>query len=379
MTQRTPPRKRNQKPRRRGLRAFAVLLFVILPLGLLGWGSWVVTHPYQGYTGPFQDVAVPNGMGAARILDRLADAGVVADARLARLYLVYALRNPRLQAGEYRFSGPLTLREVLRKLERGDVVFHPVTLVEGLSLEESAAALAHGGAGREQVLLNLLHSPQLVADLDPEATDLEGYVFPETYRFAAGISEVEVVALLVRTFRDRALPKIRALQASAPGGATTPRRPLREIVTLASIVEKEAKAALERPLIAGVYANRLRLHIALDADPTVIFGLKRLGRWTGTIHKADLSVVSPYNTYRVAGLPPGPICSPGLASLEAATQPSDIPYLYFVSRNDGTHVFASTLAEHNRNVDIWQKRYWREKRQEQNRAIAGASAPPSRR
>jgi UPF0755 protein len=137
---------------------------------------------------------------------------------------------------------------------------------------------------------------------------------------------------------------------------------MRHVVTLPSIVEKEARQPEERPLIAGVYSNRLARRIGLAADPTVIYALKKRGTWDGNIRKADLQIDSPYNTYRYAGLPPGPICSPGLASLTAAADPADVPYLYFVSRNDGTHVFSSTLEEHNRNVEIWQRRYWRERR-----------------
>ncbi len=133
-------------------------------------------------------------------------------------------------------------------------------------------------------------------------------------------------------------------------------------MTLASIVEKEAQLDEERPVIAGVYRNRLDRGIGLYADPTVIFALKQLGTWDGDIRRRDLELDSPYNTYRYPGLPPGPICSPGLASLLAAATPADVPYIYFVSRNDGTHVFAETLREHNRNVDEWQRRYWRDRR-----------------
>jgi UPF0755 protein len=148
---------------------------------------------------------------------------------------------------------------------------------------------------------------------------------------------------------------------------------LREVVTLASIVEEEAKVASERPLIAAVYANRLDRGMGLFADPTIIFALKRMGRWDGNIRRRDLALDSPYNTYRHAGLPPGPICSAGVGSLLAAADPADVPYLYFVSRNDGTHVFATSLDEHNRNVATWQRRYWRERR-----AAAGKPTPTPR-
>ena len=175
----------------------------------------------------------------------------------------------------------------------------------------------------------------ITENLDTAASDLEGYLFPDTYRFAPGTSEREIADTLVATFRRQFDSRVRPLRAAGDS------RPLRELVILASLVEKEAKLDAERPLIAAVYANRLRLAIGLYADPTIIHALKLLGRWNGNLTKSDLRMESPWNTYRVAGLPPGPICSPGLAS------------------NDGSHVFADSLAEHNRNVERWQKRPWR--------------------
>jgi len=290
------------------------------------------------------------------------------------------LKNPPLQAGEYRFAGPMTFPDVLRKLIRGDVVSRSVTVVEGFAMEDIADQLARAGAGRREVFLEKMRSPALIADLDPAAADLEGYLYPETYRFRVGTSEAEIVATLVKTFRSRFERHVRPILAGAAGAGGAGAGPaggaghpptVREVVTLASIVEKEARAAAERPVIAGVYRNRLLRHMGLDADPTVIFALRRLGRWDGSIHHDDLRVDSPYNTYRYAGLPPGPICSPGLPSLQAAARPADVPYLYFVSRNDGTHVFATTLEEQNRNVEIWQRRYWRERRQQERRDAAG--------
>jgi UPF0755 protein len=238
-----------------------------------------------------------------------------------------------------------------------------LTIIEGLTLEEIADQLAHQGFGRREVFLDLMRSPRLIADLDPDAPDLEGYLFPETYSFAVGASEKEIVETLVKTFRKRFERDVRP---RITGGRT-----VRQVVTLASIVEKEAKAPQDRPLIAAVYKNRLDRRIGLAADPTVIYALKKAGRWDGNIRREDLQIDSPYNTYRYAGLPPGPICSPGLASLAAAAAPADVPYLYFVSRNDGTHVFASTLAEHNRNVEIWQRKYWRDRWAAERRAGQG--------
>jgi UPF0755 protein len=319
------------------------------------WAWRGLSEPFQGYVGGERLVRVEAGSGAGRILERLEAEGVLADAWLARAYLVYRLGDPPLQAGEYRFAGAATAPQVLAKLIRGDVVRHSVTVVEGLTLEETAQHLAASGFGRLEVLLDAMRDPAAIADLDPEATDLEGYLFPDTYSFAGGTPAGEVVAALVRTFRQRWASDIAALLPDPPG------RTVREVVTLASIVEKEARLAGERPLVAGVYWNRLGRGMGLYADPTVIFAVKRLGRWDGNLRREDLQLDSPYNTYRYGGLPPGPIASPGLASLAAAAAPAEVPYLYFVSRNDGSHVFAETLAEHNANVERWQRRWWRER------------------
>ena len=189
---------------------------------------------------------------------------------------------------------------------RGEVVTYRVTVIEGQSLEETAAALAAAGFGSPPAFLAAMRDPAPIADLDPDAADLEGYLFPETYSFAHGTPER----------RDRPHPGAhlpRPLDGAdrPPAGRSVRAAPCAQIVTLASIVEKEARRAEERPLIAGVYANRLARGIALYADPTVIFARKRLGRWDGNLVRRDLELDSPYNTYRYPGLPPGPICSPG--------------------------------------------------------------------
>ncbi|MFL6199577.1 MAG: endolytic transglycosylase MltG [Thermoanaerobaculia bacterium] len=333
-----------------------LLALLLIPLGMLGWSWLKLQRPYQGYAGDERIVQIEPGMGASQILERLQQEGVLADARLARSYLIYFMDSSAMQAGEYRFRGPLTTPQVLRMLVKGRVLTHSITVIEGLTLEEIATQLDRAGYGRRQAFLDLMRSPALVADLDPEAQDLEGYLFPETYSFARSVNERTIVQAMVRTFRERFEKEVRPLFDRNPRGT------VRQLVTLASIVEKEAQVATERPLIAAVYRNRLDRGIGLMADPTVIYALKRAGRWNGNIRRDDLRMESPYNTYRYAGLPPGPICNPGLASLVAAAEPAEAPYFYFVSRNDGTHVFAETLAEHNRNVNQWQRKYWREKR-----------------
>lgn len=345
-----------------------LLLLLLLPASQLAWSWWKLQRPYKGYAGTEKLVTVEPGMAASQILRTLEKEGVLADANLARTYLIYFLGDPKIQAGEYRFHGPLTTSQVLRMLARGQVVSRFVTIIEGLTLEEIADQLARERLGRREVFLDLMRSPRLIAGFDPDAPDLEGYLFPETYSFASGTGEEEIAETLVKTFRRRFERDVRPLLAKGAAG-----RSVRQVVTLASIVEKEAKIPSDRPMIAAVYRNRLEKGIGLAADPTVIYVLKRLGRWHGNLRREDLRMDSPYNTYRWAGLPPGPICSPGLASLEAAAAPADVPYLYFVARNDGTHVFAETLQEHNRNVEIWQRQYWRNRWAEERRARQGRS------
>jgi UPF0755 protein len=335
----------------------AGLVFLTLAAGAgVGFWAWKTLHySYKGYSDADLLHEVLPGQDAGSILQELEAKGVVNNAFLAKLYLVRVLGDPPLRAGEYRFGTPLTVPEILDKLVMGDIVTYPVTIVEGLTLEETAAHLAEQGFGDEPVFLEEMLTADRISELDPEASSLEGYLFPDTYSFAKGTSEDEIVSALVSTFLRLFERDVRP--ALLPEDERTPR----QIVILASIVEKEARLDEERPTIAGVYANRLRRGIALYADPTIVYALKQQGRWDGNIRRPDLKLDSPYNTYLYPGLPPGPIASPGLASLVAAAQPAEIPYLYFVSRNDGSHVFASTLAEHNRNVNKWQKVYWQKK------------------
>ncbi|MEE8278620.1 MAG: endolytic transglycosylase MltG [Thermoanaerobaculia bacterium] len=341
-------------------------LAIAVAAALVSTWAWRTLHrPHQGYPGDELRVEIEPGLDARSILGQLERQGALANALLARIYLVYRLKDPPLKAGEYRFSGPAATPEVLERLIRGKVVTHAVTLVEGWTLEETARHLADQGFGDYDALLWEMSSPAEIADLDAEAPDLEGYLFPDTYSFARGTPEREIVTALVANFRRRYEGEIRPLLGPDDG------RSVRQIVTLASVVEKEAQLDEERPLIAGVYANRLERGIALYADPTVIYALKKLGRWDGNLRRPDLEIDSPYNTYRYPGLPPGPIASPGLASLKAAAQPADVSYLFFVSRNDGSHVFAATLAEHNRNVYKWQKVYWRQRWAEKKSAGGG--------
>ncbi|MEO7794328.1 MAG: endolytic transglycosylase MltG [Thermoanaerobaculia bacterium] len=337
------------------MRLFAAsVLLAALAAGAIGYWGWRELHrPGTAGSGEPAVFLVEPGESAGAILRRLEANGRIPSALAARAYLRWGLGAPVLKAGEYELGFGLSTVEILGKLQRGEIRTLAVTLVEGLDIDETLQALVAAGLGESGRLRAEFAAPGRISDLDPAADHLEGYLFPDTYRFAPGTPEKTIADTLVATFRRQYETRVRPLRAAGD------LRPLRELVILASLVEKEAKLDSERPLIAAVYANRLRLGIGLYADPTIIHALKLLGRWNGNLTKSDLRMESPWNTYRVAGLPPGPICSAGLASLEAAARPADVSFLYFVGRNDGSHVFADTLDEHNRNVERWQKRPWR--------------------
>ena len=334
--------------------AAAVALLAAASIAAVGLVAWAERELERPRGSDFVELVIERGAPLTSILDQLSAAGVIVDPLLARLYLDYRRPEDVLQAGEYRFEQPMSTVEALDLVIRGEVVTYPVTVVEGLTLQETAERLASEGFGELDAFLAAMSSPAPIADLDPKAESLEGYLFPDTYAFAAGTGEQEIVEAMVRNFRRRVEDHL----SPASGRGLD----VRSLVTLASIVEKEAGAVSERPLVAAVFHNRLDRGIGLYADPTIIYALKMAGTWDGNLRRRDLELESPYNTYIHPGLPPGPICSPGEQSLRAAAEPADVQYLYFVSRNDGTHVFAETLAEHNRNVARWQVRYWRERR-----------------
>jgi UPF0755 protein len=300
-------------------------------------------------------VEIVPGSSPQRMARALSDAGIVVNAAAFRLAVWLEGAGRRLQAGEYRFDAPMTPRAVVDKIVRGDVFLRPVTFREGLTIRQMAALFEEKGFGPAAEFVAAASTPGPIRELDPLAPDLEGYLFPDTYTLPRRTTAEDLVARMVARFEKSLTPETRQLAASR--GLS-----VRELVTLASLVEKETAKAEERPLVAAVYSNRLKIGMGMQCDPTVIYALERAGRYTGNLTRADLQFDSPYNTYRYAGLPPGPIAAPGLASLEAAANPANVPYLYFVSRNDGSHAFATTLDEHNRNVQEYQVRFFRERR-----------------
>ena len=331
-----------------------VLLGVLVAAGAAFWVTRTVSQPFAGFTGE-QFVEIPAGESTAGIGRRLVAAGVMRDELTFRLAVRWHGRGRSLKAGEYRFAEATTPAEVIERLVKGDVHLLPLTFPEGLTVQEMAAVFAQSGLGTAAAFEAAARDPSAILSLDPEADTLEGYLFPDTYSLPRQIEAQAVVDRMVRRFL-RVFDEDLRRRAAATGLS------VRQIMAIAALVEKETARGEERPLVAAVYRNRFRIGMPMQADPTVIYALKRAGRWNGNIRKVDLQFDSPYNTYRYAGLPPGPIAAPGRAAIEATIDPADVKYLYFVSRNDGSHAFAETLTEHNRNVQRWQVQYFRQRR-----------------
>jgi UPF0755 protein len=337
------------------VRRIIVISAAVVVLAASAFAIWLLLgseKPYKGYQGAEQFIEIPAGAGPALIGRRLTEGGVVRDTVSFRVALARSGQARRLQAGEYRFERPMSAREVIDKLARGDVFLRPITFPEGLTMLQMAQIYERDAGGSRADFLRAARNAAAIRDIDPAAQDLEGYLFPNTYALPRNTTAEQLVQRMVTAFRDIMTPEL--VQKAAARGLS-----VRQLVTLASLVEKETAKAEERPIVAAVYANRLRIGMGMQCDPTVIYALERAGKYTGNLTREDLRFDSPYNTYRYAGLPPGPIAAPGRASIEAAAAPADVPYIYFVSRNDGSHVFAETLDEHNRNVFEYQVKPFR--------------------
>jgi UPF0755 protein len=316
-------------------KVFTFLLLLMLAFG--GWLAWSLLVPATPSGQKF--VLLRPGSSTRHVAGELKNAGVI-HSSYAFLIWHYFHHGRSLKAGEYLFDKPAGLREVHARLARGDVYVHTVVVPEGFTMFDIAQAVQDSGLGSKEDFLKLAKSEtQFISDLDPQARSLEGYLFPDTYDFTRTQSMRDMIGIMVKRFRQEA-----AVVGLAAG------MDVHRIVTMASIVEKETASPEERPLVASVYYNRLDKRIALDADPSVIYAELLDGTYAGALHHADMQVNSPYNTYRHAGLPPGPIANPGKSALEAAMHPAVSDYYYFVSDGNGHHKFAKSLDEHNRNV-----------------------------
>ena len=317
-------------------------------LGALGVGAWLAVGIYLP-TQPSGQIAVllRPGWGARRIASELKTAGVI---RSADAFLVwhYLHRGRSMKAGEYAFVSSANVPEVMERIARGDFLVRTVTVPEGYTMYDIADAVEEAGIGSSEDFLKEAHSETaLIADFAPKAVSLEGYLFPDTYQFNRTQSMKDLVETMVRRFRKE------AAALNIPDSA--PDSDVQKLVTMASIIEKETGASGERGLVASVYYNRLDKKIALDADPSVIYAHLLNGTYSGALHHSDMSINSPYNTYRFAGLPPGPIGNPGRLALEAAMHPATSDFYYFVSDGKGHHRFAKSLHEHNQNVAAFRR------------------------
>lgn len=328
------------------LAIIAAVVLVVLILAAVAAGHALrrfLTTPQGNATDPPAVLVIERGSSAAMIAAVLDDAAIVRPGWLLERVLAYSGDATRLQAGEYEMPRGLTPLQVIDRLREGRVVTIAITVREGLDMHETAAVFADAGVAPLEDLQRAFADPAPIADLDPKATSLEGYLYPDTYHFPRRADAALIARTLVENFRRR-------FATPYSGRFDGPGRSLREIVTLASLVEKETALAHERGRVAGVFAERLARGMRLQCDPTVIYAMKLEGRWNGNIRRADLERDHPYNTYRRAGLPPGPIASPGLPALVAALHPQRDGLLFFVAKGDGSHRFSRTLEEHERAV-----------------------------
>jgi peptidoglycan lytic transglycosylase G len=347
-------------------------LILFAAFGAAGWFAWAVLTPVEPSGQTF--VLLRPGYSSHRIAAELKRAGVIRSEEAFILWH-YLRHKHSLKAGEYLFDKPANVIDVHKRLGRGDVYFHTVVVPEGFTMFDIARAIEAAGLGPADDFLKVAQNDtNMIADLAPHAKSLEGYLFPDTYQFTRMMTMREIAGVMVCTFRleagrielDRrptlmigqpAEPK--ASNGCADGevslGVPDDLTPIERTVIMASIVEKETSVAEERPLVASVYYNRLEKKVALDADPSIIYAELLAGTYQGALHHADMSFPSPYNTYRNAGLPPGPIANPGRSSLEAAMHPAQSDYYYFVADAQGHHRFARTIEEHDKNVEAYRR------------------------
>ena len=321
----------------------AAILFCLV-VGIAVWVYWFF-GPYKGFADE-TFLEIDRGTTTQEIASALAKEGVVRS-RWAFLAMRALHPSAKLQAGEYRFGSEATPAQVFDKIRRGEVFYEDVTFPEGSNMFDISALLARTGTVDPKAFLAAASNPASIRDLDPQAQSLEGYLFPSTYRLTHQSTADQLCHMMTAEFRK---------QWTAIAG-NQHKSETHDAVTLASLIEKEAAIPAERPVIASVFENRLRLHMLLQCDPTAVYAALLENRYRGTIYKSDLESANPYNTYTHPGLPPGPIANAGLSSLKAALHPSETNLLYFVAKPDGSgsHHFSATLAEHDQAVAEYRK------------------------
>lgn len=334
------------------LKASAVICFLLLVLvsaGIFVGYAWFSSRLDAVSAVSEEDFfIVPSGVSIKEVAELLEARNIIDSVRLFRLHMRLDHRDESIKAGEYRFTSPVTIRTVAGKLIEGRIFYHRITVPEGLDLQETASVLSGQGFGKTGEYLELISVPDLIRDLDSEAENLEGYLFPETYFVTRDTTPEDIVGLMVDRFRKNWTEGFREQAASLEIST-------REAITLASLIEKETSLQAERPLVSSVFHNRIRRGIKLACDPTVIYAVKLVKPWDGIIHRSDLQLDSPYNTYIYPGLPPGPIANPGLDSIRAALFPEQSELLFFVSKNDGSHIFSENYSDHANAVRKYQR------------------------
>jgi UPF0755 protein len=332
-------------------RVLLFLLFVILAVGAAaGWLWYSLKTPFGNFQPPGVFVDIPRGASARAISHFLAQQGVIRSEWAFDALCRYRPRR-RLEAGEYLFDHPQNAYAVFDAIASGRIYEISVTVPEGFNTFQIADLMESKGLTTRDAFIAAAADPSPIRDLDSDVPSVEGFLFPATYQFPRHVTPQQIIGKMTDHFRT----EWRTIVSESPDeivkGAPRPKH----VVTLASLVESETPKPDERPIIAGVFENRLRIHMALGCDPTVVYALEKKDAYKGTLTLPDLRVDSPYNTYRYPGLPPGPITNPGETSLRAALHPATVDYLYFVADTEGGHQFAKTLTEHNRNVARYHK------------------------
>jgi len=326
-----------------------LILSLLLATILTFYALHLIKQPYQGYDEGIVVHIIP-GSSSQEIVDLLFEHGVLAHRHLSLGYLYVSSHFGLLQAGEYEFAEALNLKEVFAKLSGGEIRLHRFTVPEGLILLEIADLWEKEEFGSAKEFIDAAAAAlPLVREIDDAAISIEGYLFPETYSFRRGVTAEEAVAAMVQGFQEA------LIRLEAEIGMNDWLFGLRDTLTMASLIEREAAVADERPIISSVFHNRLRRAMLLECDPTVIYALQLNGSYRGRLLLVDLDVPSPYNTYKYPGLPPGPIANPGLDSLRAAVAPAETEFLFFVRTDHGRHKFSKTLKEHNRAVAAYRR------------------------
>jgi UPF0755 protein len=325
-----------------------ILILLLVAAGGAAYLWYCIEQPYRGFPAEGVFVDLPHGASSRAVAHLLKQNGVI---RNSTAFEIYSRRHPkrRLQAGEYFFNQPISGHDVFWQIADGHVYEQPFTVREGETVFDIARELEAGKFMSATEFLSAARNPELIRDMSPNAKSLEGFLYPATYNLPRHPAASEFAAEMVKKFKEE-WNRIASAQPIAPAAAIAG-----HVVTLASLVERETPKPDERPLVAGVFENRLSKNMRLQCDPTVIYALEQIGQYKGTLTGEDLRFDSPYNTYEHGGLPPGPIGNPGEVALRAAISPAKTPYLYFVANTQGGHFFAATLEEHNRNVTKYRR------------------------